>query len=46
MKVELELVILSISIILLAITGILQEIRLYRIEKKIQHYRDLFGGDR
>ena len=41
-----ELILLSISIILLAITGISQEIRLYRIEKKIQHYRDLFGGCR
>lgn len=41
-----ELILLSISIILLAITGISQEIRLYHIEKKIQHYRDLFGGDR
>lgn len=41
-----ELIILSISIILLALNCLSNEIRLYRIEKKIQHYRDLFGGDR
>lgn len=41
-----ELIVLSISIILLAITVISQENRLSRIEKKIQHYRDLFGGGR
>lgn len=41
-----NIIILAIGIILLAVCELLHEIRLYHIEKKIQHYRDLFGGGR